>query len=435
MGGEFWLALSEDNQVTEYTWTAALRDIVRKFAWYGDEDHVFERQGAEYAFMYIDPNYPEKNFGLKWEWVPGGGAIESNLNGRRRTDWRLVVQVCKFLCDQFPGQMALVVSDGFSGCNDDVGSMFYDGTPPKPTVLSLIGQWPAGWHRVDYKEWPWTGDAPGPSKIVPATASCLRVCSLCCSTTPPPGGFLRCGACKSRLYCNKGCQLQDWKKGGHKKACGKPAERGASHAVECPYSHRNPNVTEENLVETGTIKMVKGKHCQLVTTGLNTCIFVVVKTSVGIIGWHATSQSSLRSSISAVRRTFEEQVSLKNFVCGFVIPGVDRDENLDLKPDCRTMRVMSPDPTESKLFILGVLEDFWWANRLEVSAIRRGGLWLIMAFVGGHFNVTVSHRSVLSRSCFRVGASRWHAQRARGKRGERVAGRPTPEAVASEKWK
>lgn len=392
MGGEFWLALSRDNKVTEYTWTAALRDIVRQFGdEYGDEDHVFEHQGAEYAFMYIDPNYPGKYFGLKWEWIPGGGAIESNLGGRRRTDWRLVVQVCKFLCDQFPGQMALVVSDGFSGYNDDQGSMFYDGTPPKPTVLSLIGrgQRPAGWHEVDYKKWPCI---TGPREMVPATASCLRVCSLCCSTTPPPGGgFLRCGACKSRLYCNKECQLQDWKKGGHKKACGKPAERGASHAVECPYSHRNPDVTEMNLVETGTIKMVKGKDCQLVTTGLNTCIFVVVKTSLGIIGWHATSQSSLRSSISTVRRAFKELVSFENFACGFIIPGVDRDENLDLKPDCRTMRVMGPDPRESKLFILGVLADFWWADRLEVRAIRRGGAWLIMAVVGGHFNVTVSH--------------------------------------------
>lgn len=370
MGGEFYLVLSKDNRVTEFTWTVALRGIVRKFAENGDEDHEFQCEGADHAFLYIDPNFPTKKFGLKWAWVPGGGAIEDNLGGRRRTDWSVVVKVCKFLCDQFPGQMALVVEDGFCGYNDDEGGKFYDGTPSKPTVLSLIGLRPTGWHMADYKEWPfrWHGDAP--SKKDPWTASCLRMCSLCCSTIPPPGGFLRCGACLSRLYCDKGCQLQDWKQGGHKKACGKPAEKGASHAVECPYSHRNPNVTEENLVETGTIKVVKGKHCQLISTGFNTCIFVVVKTSSGIIGWHATSQSSMGISISAIKGTFKEQVTSENFICGFVIPGVDRDENLDLKPACRTMREnFFQDPTASKRFILGILADFWWAESLEVSDI------------------------------------------------------------------
>ena len=31
--------------------------------------------------------------------------------------------------------------------------------------------------------------------------------------------LLKCGGCKVASYCSKGCQVGDWKKGGHKDVC------------------------------------------------------------------------------------------------------------------------------------------------------------------------------------------------------------------------
>ena len=49
---------------------------------------------------------------------------------------------------------------------------------------------------------------------------------------------------------------------------------------------------------------------------------------------------------------------------------MDRDEKLDLKKNCRTMTEMPHvDATESKRFILQVLNKFKWADKLEVSVL------------------------------------------------------------------
>ena len=215
------------------------------------------------------------------------------------------------------------------------------------------------------------GMAEGKDANGPALASsdqtnlCLPVCSLCCTRIPPSGGFKKCGACSLRRYCDKSCQVQDWKKVGHKKLCGQPLQTDAMHAQECPYSTRNPQIRQESQVDTGAVKVIIGENCQLITTGLNTCIFVVVKTSNMLIGWHA----SLSSPTDQVVRAFN-MVDSSDFECGFIIPGVDRDTNLDLKRDCRTMRAQPwGDASESKRFILGTMDQFKWADQLVVLPI------------------------------------------------------------------
>eukprot|EP00928_Gymnodinium_smaydae_P041197 TRINITY_DN27888_c0_g1_i1.p1 TRINITY_DN27888_c0_g1~~TRINITY_DN27888_c0_g1_i1.p1 ORF type:complete len:420 (+),score=38.56 TRINITY_DN27888_c0_g1_i1:359-1618(+) len=101
------------------------------------------------------PDPTPKSFRLKWKW--GEDAIESELGGRRRGDWRIVRFVCEQLCSKFPGKLALVVCDGFSGFNDDEAAKFFDGTSP-------------GYRKVDYKVWPWTDDV-GEDSVVQSNLS------------------------------------------------------------------------------------------------------------------------------------------------------------------------------------------------------------------------------------------------------------------------
>jgi hypothetical protein len=208
--------------------------------------------------------------------------------------------------------------------------------------------------------------------------SCLPMCSWCGATTPPTNvGYKKCGACKNRYYCGKKCQIQDWKQGGHKgQCCGETTvvqtspgrSSSSSHHPWCCYLHRNPLIDDTNLVETANIN---SNPERLVTTGMNSCIFIVIKTTTRIIGWHASNMNapggSLQHRLVGIRRLFRS-VSMSDFVSGFVIPGEDRQEgSLDLKPNCRTMTVWPwVDPTESRRFILGVLDAFEWKNRMQL---------------------------------------------------------------------
>jgi hypothetical protein len=110
---------------------------------------------------------------------------------------------------------------------------------------------------------------------------------------------------------------------------------------------------------------VKTNPSELITTGLNTCIFVVIKTRTQMIGWHA----SIDSGMSAARSLFSS-VPKDDFVSGFIIPEEDRIEgSLNLKPSCRTMKVMPwTDPTRSKTEILTLLQKFDWYESLEILA-------------------------------------------------------------------
>ena len=117
------------------------------------------------------------------------------------------------------------------------------------------------------------------------------------------------------------------------------------------------------MVETGAFK---SNPRELITTGMNTCIFIVIKTSNGIIGWHA-SESSLHSKKTSLQRLFRS-FSQEDFVAGFIVPGEDRlKDTLDLKPSCRTMQAMPwTDPTQSRTAILDFLKEFEWYNDLQI---------------------------------------------------------------------
>mmetsp|Transcript_25342 Transcript_25342/g.31170 ORF Transcript_25342/g.31170 Transcript_25342/m.31170 type:complete len:249 (-) Transcript_25342:324-1070(-) len=194
--------------------------------------------------------------------------------------------------------------------------------------------------------------------------NCLPMCTFCTkrpedAATP----FKRCGACKSRTYCDKKCQKLDWKTtlGNHKGCCGISIHKNPSHQPWCSYLDRNPELDEFSTVPTGEVLSHPDK---LITTGMNTCFFVVVKTTSAIIGWHASV-----SSISSNRlREKLQSISKSDFISGFIIPGEDREpETLNLKSTCRTMTVAPfTDPSLSRRRILGFLQQFEYYDSMQV---------------------------------------------------------------------
>lgn len=108
---------------------------------------------------------------------------------------------------------------------------------------------------------------------------------------------------------------------------------------------------------------IKSNPREVITTGMNTCMFILVKTTCEVIGWHA----SLESNQSLVRKKLNS-IFKSEFVSGFIIPGEDRKEGtLDLKPTCRTLMAMPwTDPTHSRRFILDLLKGFEFYESLQV---------------------------------------------------------------------
>jgi hypothetical protein len=103
---------------------------------------------------------------------------------------------------------------------------------------------------------------------------------------------------------------------------------------------------------------------EVMTTGMNTCMFVVIQTTRECIGWHASLGSIGQTAI----RTKLGSITKADFVSGYIIPGEDRQEgSLDLKPNCRTMQDMPwTDPTHSRRRILGFLDNFIFSESLQV---------------------------------------------------------------------
>lgn len=196
--------------------------------------------------------------------------------------------------------------------------------------------------------------------------NCLPMCSLCCRQEEA-GGFKKCGACKTRTYCSKKCQILDWKMGGHKLWCGEEARPLLGvHQPWCAYLDRNPELDNECLVQTNQIQ---SNPRELITTGMNTCIFIVIKTTSQIVGWHASVESFQGHAhrLPIIRETLGS-ISKSDFVSGFIVPGEDRESgSLDLKPTCRTMRVMPfTDPTHSRCLIMDFLKRFGWYESLQI---------------------------------------------------------------------
>ena len=165
----FYLTAHPHNAITAREWQRALFDLQCELAdRIRDAHHVFPEHGSSVAFRYVDPycqwrGKPDgtrsqpKSFQLYWEWDEH--AIQSHLGGRRRSNWSNVARVCQFLCDEFPRQLALVVSEGMShDCEDEkkTGTAFYYS---EGAVLYYEGT--GCWKEVNYRKWPWINKIVG----------------------------------------------------------------------------------------------------------------------------------------------------------------------------------------------------------------------------------------------------------------------------------
>ena len=149
------MAVHPNHNIDQDSWEAALCSMVWELEFrIEDRNHTFHEDGP-WVFEFKDPKCKwngtpprPKSFRLCRRWGPD--AIQSHLGGSRRSDWSKVARVCQFLCDEFPRQLALVVSEGISRYDDETRTMIYN----EGGVLFYDGT--GYWKEVDQRKWPWT---------------------------------------------------------------------------------------------------------------------------------------------------------------------------------------------------------------------------------------------------------------------------------------
>jgi len=94
-------------------------------------------------------------------------------------------------------------------------------TPIKP--LTWIKVLELGYSGADGS----TAASPTSSSSAPP-ACCFRCGSEAASDTTKSRPLMKCSKCKVAAYCNKECQIADWKEGGHKAACASYARLASS---------------------------------------------------------------------------------------------------------------------------------------------------------------------------------------------------------------
>ena len=120
-------------------------------------------------------------------------------------------------------------------------------------------------------------------------------------------------------------------------------------------------ITEKEYVETGNIQM---NSKRIITTGLNTCIYIVIKTKFAVIGWHFSRDNMSGKNMERIVTIFN---NIKDsFVSGYIIPGEDRQRDLTLHKDSRTMKTFpNLDPAESRDFLVSIISKYPWYQKLN----------------------------------------------------------------------
>ncbi len=118
------------------------------------------------------------------------------------------------------------------------------------------------------------------------------------------------------------------------------------------------------FVDTYNIDMIgNGK---IFTMGLSTCICLCVVTKNGIIMWHygiCNTTGLNMNRVSALLNTIQN----KDVIRVYIIPGIDRNVDLSLKANCRTMLYRpNTNPTESLNWLMSFMAKYSWFSRLEI---------------------------------------------------------------------
>jgi len=100
------------------------------------------------------------------------------------------------------------------------------------------------------------------------------------------------------------------------------------------------------------------------TCGMNTCMFLCISTKKYVIGWHFSWENTQGLNMLRVRHLLDTVKDVQN-VC--LIPGADRQIDLSLNPECRTMREHpNVDPQFSAEYFIDFISQYEWADNVRV---------------------------------------------------------------------
>ena len=105
---------------------------------------------------------------------------------------------------------------------------------------------------------------------------------------------------------------------------------------------------------------------KIFTMGLSTCMCFVVITKKCIIMWHFSSQNINGDNMVRVK-VLLNTIKSEDVEKVFLVPGIDRNKDLSLKADCRTM-IYRPNtnPEYSRNWFMDFIKSYSWAKNLEI---------------------------------------------------------------------
>lgn len=118
------------------------------------------------------------------------------------------------------------------------------------------------------------------------------------------------------------------------------------------------------LVNTSDIDIInKG---EIFTMGLSTCMCFVVITKKSIIMWHFSSENIYGYNMSKIKCLLDS-IKISDVKKVFLVPGIDRNKDLSLKSDCRTM-IYRPNtnPEYSRNWFMTFIKSYSWTKSLEI---------------------------------------------------------------------
>ena len=121
-------------------------------------------------------------------------------------------------------------------------------------------------------------------------------------------------------------------------------------------------VDSKALCEMGNVNIHK---THIWTTGLNTCIFLCIRTKHCYIGWHFNEINCRGDNMNRINGILNS-IKKNEFIEGYIIPGCDRNRNLSLKSDCFTVKCNPQiDRLESGNYFISKLKKFKWFKKLK----------------------------------------------------------------------
>ena len=119
------------------------------------------------------------------------------------------------------------------------------------------------------------------------------------------------------------------------------------------------------LVNTYDIDIVG--NGEITTMGLSTCMCLCIITKHGIIMWHYGILNKTNGLNMKRVSTLLNTIKNEDVIHVYLIPGIDRNKDLSLKSNCRTMLYRpNTNPTESRDWFLSFMEKYPWFTNLQV---------------------------------------------------------------------